>query len=101
MKRKILWDPAAWKEVEEAFEYYAERSRRAAENFREALDDVVGSVADNGEAYPIFDEDARRCLLEKYPFGVLYTLDDEYAAIIVVMHTSRRPGYWKERLKKA
>lgn len=25
------------------------------------------------EAYPMFDDDARRCLLEEYPFGVLYT----------------------------
>ncbi len=65
-----LVGPAAWVEVEEAFDYYAERSRRAAENFREALDGAVERVAENGETYPIFDDDARRCLLDKYPFGI-------------------------------
>lgn len=98
MKRKILWDPAAEAEVEEAFDYYAERSRRAAEGFRARLLEAEDRIAENGEALPVFDERGnRRCLLERYPFGVLYELTDEHAIIIVVMHTSRRPGYYKGR----
>lgn len=98
MKRQILWDSAAEVEVDEAFDYYAERSRRAAEGFREQLLLAVERIAQSGEAFPVFDERGnRRCLLERYPFGVLYELTDEYAIIIVVMHTSRRPGYWKGR----
>ena len=96
-KREVLWDPVAWAEAEEAFEYYAERSRRAAEVFRKRLDDAVEQIAENGEAFPVFDDGARRCLLYKYPFGVLFTMDDETAVITVVMHTHRLPGYYKKR----
>jgi plasmid stabilization system protein ParE len=96
--RNVLWDPAAWAEAEEAFDYYAERSRRAAEGFRTRLDEVVESIGKNGEAFPIFDHGARRCLLYKYPFGVLFTLNEDTAVIVVVMHTHRRPGYYKGRL---
>lgn len=70
MKREIAWDPAAEVEVDEAFDYYAERSRRAAKGFREQLLVAIDRSAKNGEAFPISDQrGARRCLLERYPFG--------------------------------
>lgn len=81
MKRKILWDPAAEAEVEDAFDYYAERSRRAAEGFRARLLEAEDRIAEHGEAFPVFDERGnRRCLLERYPFGVLYELTDTHAS---------------------
>jgi len=95
VKRTVLWDPAAWAEVEDAFDYYAERSRRAAEAFRSEIILAVERLAESAEAYPLFDEGVRRCLLDKYPFGILFVVDDDHVVIVVVMHTSRRPGYWK------
>jgi len=75
VKREILWDPAAEVEVDEAFDYYSKRSRRAAEGFRARLLEAVDRIAEHGEAFPVFDERGnRRCLVERYPFGVLFEL---------------------------
>jgi hypothetical protein len=44
--------------------------------------------------------DARRCLTRKFPYGVIYTQEDNDSILILaIMHCSREPGYWKSRLK--
>jgi toxin ParE1/3/4 len=47
--------------------------------------------------YPEIDEDVRRCMTRKFPYAVLYTIEQDYLLIIAVMHCSRKPNYWKNR----
>ena len=42
----------------------------------------------------------RRCLFHGYPFAVIYRVLPGFVLIISVMHTSRRPGYWRSRIAK-
>ena len=46
-------------------------------------------------------EDIRRCLADIFPYGVLYTIEDDYVLIVAVMHLSREPGYWKKRIAQS
>ncbi|WP_143854013.1 type II toxin-antitoxin system RelE/ParE family toxin [Nostoc sp. 'Peltigera membranacea cyanobiont' 210A] len=48
--------------------------------------------------WAVVDEDIRRCLTRKFPYGILYTIEEDRVLILAVMHCSREPGYWKERL---
>jgi plasmid stabilization system protein ParE len=43
----------------------------------------------------------RRCLLTRFPYSIYYRWEPERdrVSIYAVMHFSRRPGYWRERLK--
>ncbi|WP_233787150.1 hypothetical protein [Dulcicalothrix desertica] len=45
----------------------------------------------------IIDEDVRRCMTRRFPYGILYTIEQHYILILAVMHCSREPGYWKSR----
>jgi len=48
----------------------------------------------------IIDEDVRRCLMGKFPYGILYTVEEDYILILAIMHCSQEPGYWKNRLEQ-
>ena len=37
-------------------------------------------------------------MLRKYPYLVLYHELDDEVEVIAIAHTSRRPGYWEDRL---
>jgi deoxyribonuclease V len=37
-----------------------------------------------------------RCLTRKFPYGILYTVEEDNILILGVMHCSREPGYWKD-----
>jgi len=42
----------------------------------------------------------RRRLLKRFPFGLLYVIEEQAVVIVAVMHLRRRPGYWRERVSK-
>ena len=41
------------------------------------------------------DRQVRRCLIHRFPYGVIYTLNEEESEtfILAVMHLHREPGY--------
>ena len=47
-----------------------------------------------------FDEaSARMRKTQRFPYGVVYVPETDRIVIVAGMHGSRRPGYWKNRLK--
>lgn len=40
----------------------------------------------------------RRCLAHRFPYGVLYSVEADHVVILAVMHHSRTPEYWQNRL---
>jgi toxin ParE1/3/4 len=43
----------------------------------------------------------RRVLTNRFPYAVIYVERDADYFVIAVAHTSRRPGYWKDRIADA
>lgn len=41
----------------------------------------------------------RRCLLQKFPYAIIYSIEPDHIHIIAVAHTKRKPGYWLIRHK--
>ena len=78
--------------------YYAERDPALALRFVGAVEDAIRRILEAPERWRVLDEDARRCLTRLFPYGVLYTIEPEIILIVAVMHCSREPGYWKQRV---
>lgn len=43
------------------------------------------------------EDDVHRCLISRFPYGVLYSIEDDGVFILAVMHLHRNPDYWKYR----
>jgi toxin ParE1/3/4 len=41
----------------------------------------------------------RRALVDRFPYGIIYLVRENEIVIVAVAHLSRRPGYWRSRLK--
>jgi plasmid stabilization system protein ParE len=41
----------------------------------------------------------RRIVLDRFPYNVVYVARPTRFGIIAVAHQSRRPGYWRKRLR--
>ncbi|MBT4287197.1 MAG: type II toxin-antitoxin system RelE/ParE family toxin [Deltaproteobacteria bacterium] len=39
----------------------------------------------------------RRCLIPKFPYGIIYVIESDHIYIVAVAHTMRKPAYWAER----
>ena len=47
----------------------------------------------------LYEEDIRRCQIRRFPYGIIYAIDEEVLFILAVMHLHRDPECWKDRLK--
>jgi toxin ParE1/3/4 len=49
--------------------------------------------------WPFIGPGVRRCLLHRFPFGIIYHIDEEnnHLFILAVMNLHRDPGYWTDR----
>jgi plasmid stabilization system protein ParE len=49
------------------------------------------------DAWPPFSPAARRCLLDRFPYGVLYRVSGRDILVGAVMHLGRDPARWASR----
>ena len=92
--------PDARVEFKEATLYYSEKSRLLGSAFYSEEEYAIERIVENPLLYRVIDEDVRRCLTRRFPYAVLYCIEDYYILILAVMHCSREPSYWKHRLAK-
>jgi toxin ParE1/3/4 len=94
---RYAFHPEALTEYAEAVQYYVEQRAEVAQAFIDAVEDAIYRIRESPTRYVVIDEDVRRCMTRRFPYGILYTIDPDYILILAVMHCSREPGYWKNR----
>jgi toxin ParE1/3/4 len=95
---KLDFHPEALDEYESAALYYAERDPELQLRFIESIENSLDRVLESPTRWRAIDEDVRRCLAHP-SLTVLYTIEADFVLIVAVMHFSREPGYWKERIR--
>jgi plasmid stabilization system protein ParE len=97
MKFRLL--SVASLELGEAMAWYRQRSPRAAENLWLRVQDARRSIILFPQAAPLIDRRARRFILSGFPYDLIYAALPDETVIVAFAHHSRRPGYWKDRLR--
>ncbi len=87
----------AEKEFFSAIEYYEERQPGLGLRFSREVYAAIERICNHPHAWAPIDSKTRRCLTNRFPFGILYRITDNNIRIMAVMHLHKRPGYWKDR----
>lgn len=94
---RVLLEPSALVEAQQAQAYYAAIFAPLADQFRHRLDQAVARVAENPRAWAPYLAGTRRCLLTGFPYSLVYRVLADHVQVIALAHQSRRPGYWRGR----
>lgn len=98
MARPVLdFYPTVGGEIATAIGWYLERSDAAADEFIFALDDALEQIAANPERAALYMHGRRAVGVGRFPYVVVYRRHGSGIRISAIAHTSRRPGYWKNR----
>ena len=89
----------AAEEIEKERRFYRERSESAEAAFLRELDHAIQSVSEAPQRWPAHIENTRRYIFPSFPFSLVYFVDGETTFVVALEHQSRRPGYWRERLR--
>lgn len=95
---KLLVHDDARAEYVESYVWYHERGSHIAEAFEREVEHAIELLADFPDRWPLYVGSWRRVLLRRFPFGLVYGVRDNRIVVIAIMHTRRKPGYWKNRM---
>jgi len=90
--------PEAEAEFREAIEYYEEHKQGLGFDFALEVHSAIEQTLGFPNAWPALEEGVRRCLIRRFPYGILYSVEEDGIYILAVMHLHRNPEYWKHRI---
>jgi toxin ParE1/3/4 len=104
MSRQLRFHDEALDEISSAADWYERRRQGLGDEFLDSLHARLMQLADApnlGGRFPGADPSvpARRLLLARFPYVIVFVEVGEEIRVISVMHARRQPGYWLGRLK--
>ncbi len=92
-----LLEPAQ-AELDEAIAWYADQAPGLGDAFLIETLKALKLIDQFPQAWHPLSPHIRRCRLKRFPYSVIYTLDDTDVLVLAVAHQHRKPGYWRSRL---
>lgn len=96
---KVIYHDEARREITNAVDYYADRSRATAERLIGDFETAISRIIDNPNAWPPLGRRARRHILAGFPYQIIYRVEAETIHVYAFAHLKRRPMYWRRRLR--
>jgi toxin ParE1/3/4 len=97
MTYRIVVRPEAAREVQEAFDWYEQRSAGLGPEFLRAADACLARVQRNPLAFPQVHKEVRRVLMRKFPYALFYLIEEESIVVVACFHAKRDPIDWLRR----
>jgi plasmid stabilization system protein ParE len=97
---QVDYFPEARRELEDAFEWYLERSLQAAEAFVRETDRAVSLIAAAPRVWPSFEAGTRRYVVQRFPYNIIYRETTIGIEVVAVAQQMRRPRYWHRRVRR-
>lgn len=90
--------PKAESELNHSIDYYEECRENLGFEFANEVYNTIQRIIEFPEAWQILESDIRRCLTNRFPFGIIYYIKDNQVVILAVMQLNRKPDYWQDRV---
>lgn len=69
-----------------------------ARDFLHALRAAKDAVEQHPDRFSFLEKPVRRVRVSGFPYQIVYEEMDDCVDVLAVMHDSREPGYWRNRL---
>jgi len=92
---------AAYDDVESAYLWYEHQHPGLGATFVLAVEAAITAALAFPDAFPIVHRDARRILVQRFPFCLFYRLDHDGVILIACLHAARDPELGRSRLDES
>ena len=93
---KVVFSSLAKRELSDATDFYEMEFTGLGKRFREEVKKALARISHYPEAWSVERGDIRKCLLHKFPYKLLYSIEKDHIFLIAVAHQHRKPDYWIE-----
>lgn len=88
---RIRFLARAAQEYTQTIDYYEQQKTGLGFDFVEAIDATLLRIAQFPDAWQRVSQNARRCLLDDFPDGIIYAVEDDIILVLSVYHLHRSP----------
>jgi len=90
-------------EAAEAAAWYDDRRVGLGDEFLADVKNAIADIAGKRESFARLESyagkyDVRRCLLQRFPYLIIFACHQNETLVVAIAHAHRRPLYWLERL---
>jgi plasmid stabilization system protein ParE len=89
----------ARREYDEAKEFYETEQPGLGSQFEEQIRHSLLRIQQNPQAWPPERKEIWRYIVHKFPYKILYSIQDNKIVVLAFAHLHRQPDYWVDRLK--
>jgi plasmid stabilization system protein ParE len=82
-----------------AARYYSQQVPGLGDAFVDEVEARLGAILNGPEVWRVIEDDVRRYLIHRFPYGIYYTIEAEVVVIWAIKHLHRDPDYWQHRRK--
>ena len=97
MALKIVIEPLAEIDINEAVYWYESKKKGLGESFLMNFRDAMESISEFPETFRIRHKAIRAFSLDKFPYNVHYKIEKNAVHVFAVIHQKRNPLLWKQR----
>ena len=94
---KFYFHEDAESEFDKAVDFYEDCQRGLGLEFAQEVYATIALIIRFPDAWSPMSINTRRCLVNRFPFGVIYQMKSDAVHIIAVADLRRRPDYWLNR----
>ena len=95
---KVRFLSLAEQEVHDAVVWYNEQSENLGRDFLDEMDKSIRRIVAFPKSCSELEPGLRRCLLARFPYGLIYGFEEDTIVIVAVAHLHRKPSYWAGRI---
>jgi len=86
----VVFSKLACQELDDAARFYEIEFQGLGKQFREEIRKAAKRISEYPEAWSVEQGDIRKCLLHKFPYKLLYSIEEDHIFIIAVAHQHRK-----------
>ena len=92
--------PEAESDIQEAFRWYEQRRAGLGFEFLDEVKTILDKITENPLRHSEVHRSARRSLVRRFPFAIIYIFEFSKLEVIAVTHVKRNPGFWQRRVRQ-
>lgn len=90
--------PEAELEFGRAVDYYEQCQPGLGLDFAQEVHGTIARICSFPEAWTKVSEKLRRCLVNRFPYSIIYQITESSIRIIAIANLQRKSSYWKKRV---
>lgn len=91
---RAVFSELARRELDDATIFLEVQNFGLGRRFRTEILSAVRRIQSFPQAWPIERPDIRKCVIRRFPYKILYSIEADHIFIIAIAHQHRHPDYW-------